>query len=77
MGVDDHAELFDAMLAFVKLTLLFHSGRPWDFDSRKEWAKHSEVILALHNDKAEALKLGDKFDVTTKRLCDLGRAILG
>jgi hypothetical protein len=76
-GVDLHEELFDAMHAFVKLTLLFHSASPWTFEKTQEWMKLQEPILKLQTRQAEALRSGEKLDATTKRLCDLGRAILG
>ena len=76
-GVDTHEDLFGAMLAFLKLTLLFHSGSPWTQEKLKEWMTIQEPILKLQTRKAEELRRGWKNDVTTKRLCDLGRAILG
>jgi hypothetical protein len=72
---DLEEEKYDAMAAFVKLTLLFHSASPWVFEKMQEWMKLQEPILRLAS--AEGLRRGDKNDATTKRLCDLGRAILG
>ncbi len=75
-AVDLHEELFDAMHAFVKLTLLFHSAVPWTHEKTAEWMRLQKAILALRNPFAEQLRTGHEDDVTSRRLCDLGRAIL-
>ncbi len=74
-AMDLHEELFDAMQAFVKLTLLFHSAVPWTYEKQAEWMRLQEPILKRR--QAEALRRGNKDDATTKRLCDLGRTLLG
>lgn len=87
-GADDHDDLYEAMLAFLKLTLLFHSASPWDDLKRAQWAELQQPILRLET--APLIIAEDRFglhgfgpqqylhlDATTRSLCDLGRAILG
>ncbi len=78
-GVDLHDDLYDALLAFAKMTLLFHSAGPWGYEKAIEWMRLQEPILELLQTRPETdlVRGGRKDDVTTKRLCDLGRAILG
>jgi len=77
IGVDTHDELWDAMLAFVKLTLLFHSPGPWDDKKQQQWAQLQEPVLSLSTMRGNPHRRDGIHDVTTKRLCDLGRAIIG
>ncbi len=75
-GVDLHDDLFDAATALVRLTLLFHSGSPWNTTRRAQWDALQIPILRLQS--APARQLGGKaVEATTKGLCDLARAVLG
>lgn len=75
-NVDTHEMLFDAMHAFVKLTLLFNSASPWDERKRDEWIELEQIILRLSSAHHPYRKYATG-EVTTKALCDLGRIILG
>ena len=75
-GVDTHEMLFDAMHAFVKLTLLFHSGSPWDDRKRDEWINLQMILLRLPSAHRPYRRYATS-EVTTKVMCDLGRIILG
>lgn len=76
ISVDTHDKLFDAMHAFVKLTLLFHSGTPWDERKRGEWISLEMIVLKLPSAHRPYRRYATG-EVTTKALCDLGRIILG
>ena len=72
IGVDLHEEIFDALHAFLKLTLLFHSAN-WDDRAKAAWVKLQKPILSL----ATASHLSGPVEATTRGLCDLGRAVIG
>ncbi len=74
--VDTRDLLFDAMHAFVKLTLLFHSGTSWDDRKRDEWINLQMIVLKLPSAHRPYLRYPTN-EVTTKELCDYGRIILG
>ncbi len=75
-GVDTHDKLFDAMHAFVKLTLLFHSSSPWDERKKDEWINLQMIVLKLPSAHRPYRRYAAS-EATTKVLCDLGRIILG
>ncbi len=72
-NVDTHDEIFDALAAFRKLTLLFHSASPWDDNKAQEWNRLQLPIINL----ATAPKHEGFFPASTRGLCDLARAIAG
>ncbi len=74
--VDTHEKIFDAMHAFVKLTLLFHSSSPWDERKRDEWINLEMIILKLPSAHRQYRRYATG-EVTTKALCDMGRIVLG
>lgn len=73
---NDRQKLFDAMHAFTKLVLLYHSGSPWDQRKQDEWIQLQMVILKLSY-AHHPYRRYPTGDVTSKELCDLARIILG
>jgi hypothetical protein len=65
------------LLQACKLTLLFHSGSPWDFDKQQEWANGITELLGPANGRETFGSLvPETNEATTKNLCRAIRAAI-